>query len=374
MTTRAQAESNKTNAQKSTGPKTLVGKKRSSLNGLIHGLRSEEVVLPGEDAAAFEAERAAWFEDWKPQSQTRAVLVERAAVAAWRCRRCVRIETERLRGLGRTAIKHFDADIAGRQNAAINRFVENPRQALMALESFREGTDELIGLWTTLANAANSVEQWGASTDSHELLLNLIGLEDGADAEDGGPVCVGSWRLLDHVQPEIGESRYGPLDASTAARSLRNLQTFIADKINTYRAGLRRFLDPAVIRDRISLKASVDTSEDAKLMLRYEATHDRSLRATISSLIQLEKSGADLIGAEPEPTPEAVAPSEPIGPKPIAAKPLTQATKPKVDSEPLRLADVVPPAVVPAALAQSDRDRGGRSWEPDDIFTSLKEI
>src|SRR5258708_2197720 len=47
------AETNRANAQKSTGPRTEAGKIRSSLNGLRHGLTAQVHLLPEEDAEAF---------------------------------------------------------------------------------------------------------------------------------------------------------------------------------------------------------------------------------------------------------------------------------------------------------------------------------
>jgi len=44
-----QIRANRLNARKSTGPKTGAGKQRSRFNGLVHGLRTECAVLPGED-------------------------------------------------------------------------------------------------------------------------------------------------------------------------------------------------------------------------------------------------------------------------------------------------------------------------------------
>jgi hypothetical protein len=48
-----QIEANRRNAQQSTGPRTEIGKKTSSLNALRHGLTSRIVVLPTEDLAAY---------------------------------------------------------------------------------------------------------------------------------------------------------------------------------------------------------------------------------------------------------------------------------------------------------------------------------
>ena len=96
MATREQVAANRKNAKKSTGPRSPAGKARVRLNGLRHGLRAEEVVLPSEDAAEFEAFVAAWMDDWKPCPMAGAQLVREAAVAAWRRRRCVRAEATRL--------------------------------------------------------------------------------------------------------------------------------------------------------------------------------------------------------------------------------------------------------------------------------------
>src|SRR3954469_8140303 len=56
MATREQIEANRKNAQKSTGPRDTA---RTRFNGLKPGLRAEQVVLPGEAPAAFEAEKQA---------------------------------------------------------------------------------------------------------------------------------------------------------------------------------------------------------------------------------------------------------------------------------------------------------------------------
>ena len=53
VTSGRKAEANRQNALKSTGPKTPEGKAAVRLNALTHGLRSGEVLLPGEDGEAF---------------------------------------------------------------------------------------------------------------------------------------------------------------------------------------------------------------------------------------------------------------------------------------------------------------------------------
>ncbi len=50
----ARTARNRQNASHSTGPKTEAGKKRSSLNGLRHGLTGHTILLPTEDLAAYQ--------------------------------------------------------------------------------------------------------------------------------------------------------------------------------------------------------------------------------------------------------------------------------------------------------------------------------
>ena len=50
MTSEKKIEANRQNERKSTGPKSPEGKAAVRLNALKHGLLSQQVLLPGEDA------------------------------------------------------------------------------------------------------------------------------------------------------------------------------------------------------------------------------------------------------------------------------------------------------------------------------------
>src|SRR5438128_1743716 len=71
MTTPAQIEANRRNAQKSTGPKTAQGRAVVSLNGLRHGLRAETAVLPFEDPAEFAKLKQELQAEFRPQTLRR---------------------------------------------------------------------------------------------------------------------------------------------------------------------------------------------------------------------------------------------------------------------------------------------------------------
>jgi len=54
MATAKQIAANRGNALRSTGPRTLEGRKASAMNALKHGMTSRTVLLPDEDPGEFE--------------------------------------------------------------------------------------------------------------------------------------------------------------------------------------------------------------------------------------------------------------------------------------------------------------------------------
>jgi hypothetical protein len=92
MTTMKQKAANKRNAQKSTGPKTTQGLDSSKMNALKHGLTADQITLPDELPADFEASHQAWVLALKPADELEEQLVERVAISSWRLRRVYRIE------------------------------------------------------------------------------------------------------------------------------------------------------------------------------------------------------------------------------------------------------------------------------------------
>ena len=87
------------NAQKSTGPRTLAGKARASMNATRHGLTARAVVLPDlEDAADWDTHRDDIVAALVPIGALERELAERVAVLTWRLRRAVRAETSTVVG------------------------------------------------------------------------------------------------------------------------------------------------------------------------------------------------------------------------------------------------------------------------------------
>jgi hypothetical protein len=91
----AQIAANRRNAQKSTGPRTEEGKKRSSMNALKFGHRAETLVLPGEDTQELDERRAAWTASLGPRCELEQRAVDQAVIYSWRQDRAWRAEAKR---------------------------------------------------------------------------------------------------------------------------------------------------------------------------------------------------------------------------------------------------------------------------------------
>ena len=358
MTSQARIEANQKNAQKSTGPKTAAGKARSRFNGLKHGMRAEQIVLPTEDPAEFAAELQAWTDDWKPPTAARRILVERGAVAAWRLRRSVRVETERLEGLGRQAVAQYDQAL-GAQIAEGKRWLKgDPEKALGLLNRTYEGIVAQMAMWMTLANAAKSPESWNCLESHHRRLVNLLGLREVDESEAEGASWACSWRLLafNHARFEDTEGR---LTHDEAVELVDTLRVYLLEAVEILRATLDRHASPEEVRKRIAEAAYLDASPEGKCLMRYEAQHDRSLRASITQLMQLTKTGADLEAwaSDDEAPTEA---NEAVSIEIETSSDRGDLEQPD-ESETISPTEPKPEAVV-TSVVQSERDRGGRIW------------
>ncbi len=92
----SRADVNRANAQLSTGPRTVAGKQRSSLNALRHGLTGHTIVLPSEDLAAYQRHTQRLFDDVRPKGALEEQLVQSLADTSWRLNRVAALENNLL--------------------------------------------------------------------------------------------------------------------------------------------------------------------------------------------------------------------------------------------------------------------------------------
>lgn len=93
-----QLAANRTNAKKSTGPKSAAGKALVALNSVAHGIYSVSPVIEEvESKRSWTAYRFAMLDCMAPVGMVEMTLAERIILAAWRLRRVARYESEQIR-------------------------------------------------------------------------------------------------------------------------------------------------------------------------------------------------------------------------------------------------------------------------------------
>ncbi len=93
----SQYAANRLNSLKSTGPKTVEGKQKTRLNGMVHGLAS--TVLSTEDAQAFEERMDEVATSMRPRNALEKLILANSVRASWMIDRTARVQTARLDSL-----------------------------------------------------------------------------------------------------------------------------------------------------------------------------------------------------------------------------------------------------------------------------------
>ena len=93
MTSEKQSKANRRNALKSSGPKTPEGKNVARLNAVKHGLLSQTVLLPGEDAETLKKLGESLRAELQPVGELEGMFVDLIIGDYWRLCRLKRVET-----------------------------------------------------------------------------------------------------------------------------------------------------------------------------------------------------------------------------------------------------------------------------------------
>src|SRR5271156_6307646 len=83
MATKKQIAANRRNAGRSTGPRTVLGKAKSSMNSTRHGLLGQFVLIEGEDPEEFSRFEQGIRADLKPEGTLEESLVDRIVKDTW---------------------------------------------------------------------------------------------------------------------------------------------------------------------------------------------------------------------------------------------------------------------------------------------------
>jgi hypothetical protein len=136
-----QVAANRSNAKKSTGPRTPEGKQKASLNAVRHGLTAQTSVLPGEDEGELNRLASSLMKQLKPNGVVQRIIAERIVSLAWKLRRVARAEEAVAREMEEDAVKSWKHERA--TNYLDNRYTYPPRDC----PAPRDGATMLAGSW-----------------------------------------------------------------------------------------------------------------------------------------------------------------------------------------------------------------------------------
>jgi hypothetical protein len=121
---------------RSTGPRTAHGKRRSSRNACKHGFFAKETLkahLPKKDRREYSRRLKRLRESWKPEGESEHIQIELMAHSLYKFKQLLRISTVRKAGLGGFCI--LDGDTSSQMDAAT---LARWHQELPSLDDFEK--------------------------------------------------------------------------------------------------------------------------------------------------------------------------------------------------------------------------------------------
>ncbi len=345
----AQLESNRKNAQMSTGPRSPEGKARSRENAYKHGLTGEGVVLPHEDAEQFDNLVDTLEAEMRPKNTLARECLSRLALLMLKMTRAALHETKCIAHNQRKAEAEFDAARLSESDHLISWIANEPATNARRLRRSPEGLDLLIGAIKGLLDDLSHPYgmRWGWS--HCDRLHHLLGLR-----REDVPVSrlralteaiQGNFKYLD---PHDGE---GQMEGNRSHWALQMLAQLIEAEIAKLKALRENFDHKGLDLDRAEAKyrAMFDPSKEAELARKYNAANERSYSRTLKEFRMLNADAAKVD------TPHQVAsePPEELG---------SLLPEPPEDDVAVTNADLTVVEVAEPTFADSSIDLQGGDW------------
>jgi hypothetical protein len=285
-----QAQANRRNALKSTGPKTPTGKALASMNALKHGLRASSLAVPVlEDVADWETHLSQTVRALAPVGYLETILSERAASILWRLGRAVRYESL---VIGSSMENAEDERASGSLDRPpdlqdlrdkVDQAQENAETFAHLIEAKLSSKVDAGTAWGIVTEAArvSEVELWDGQEEGSPSILDLSEIPEDVEVDEWTGWTAGYLRgILGQVAKKAGLSQ-GELVESLTSRLKDEVQESkeilekAARSLETWRKA--HLLPDETTLDKVS---------------RYETTLERSLFRTIHELQRLQAARA----------------------------------------------------------------------------------
>ena len=266
--------------KKSTGPRTVAGKKNSKRNALKHGILSSVALLPHESASDFDSLLNGLRNDLQPEGTLENVLVEKLAVFAWRLRRAVAAETAEIQK--QAAFLQWDENERREKEAeeTIHRhgFRDWPNPpGLLRTRGNPRVLDKCIEL---LRKLKGYVERGGFDAEFDEQLLTRV--YGNCDFFDRYRFWCSAAKASTSEDRPDGD----PSPEECTREFLKELQKEIT-RLEQYKKASNRISTERVETE--VRRQNVPDSPNAERLLRYETTIERNFDRTLNQLERLQR-------------------------------------------------------------------------------------
>ena len=277
-TSLVKTESNRRNALKSTGPRTLAGLTVSSMNAIKHGILSKDVLVRGTsfkvDARALAALHQRFREDLQPAGVTEEMLVERIVAAHWRLRRVMRAESATI-ALGVDGSKKFRDRFNSDEAVEARWQVKSDPYDAMLQTSLG---NTLLQFW--LEEAQRAVMRDGELTEAT--------FKEFESRFDGGPNLL--TMDLDRLRSSWATNTKGLPPAVFAAERKKATLSFLELEIRATQHNGKKCARRER-REELTHQAAATLPSDEMLdrILRYESTIEKQLSRAMNQLERLQR-------------------------------------------------------------------------------------
>lgn len=207
----AQAEAARRNGMASTGPKTEEGKRRSSVNRLLHGLEARALLLPGEEMQAYTDVLEGCFETYQPTTDVEAMIVAEIGDAFFRLRRLHRHEHGQLLAGLEEELKKTDAH----KNLALALRAQTAVTTLIAVIDDTKAVERKVGDARDFLAAIHKAEAIISEVPGlpHAVQLSLakeleaMGMLDDEARADFSPIRAAAALVAEALEKSIAENR-----------------------------------------------------------------------------------------------------------------------------------------------------------------------
>ena len=275
---------NRKNAQLSTGPKTALGKAKSALNAVKHGIFTKECLknISDEEARDYETPRLGIFESLKPKDQMQAILCDKVTIDVWRLRKVLAFEQSAMQ-LETLNLDASDSSVELSRRESLVRNYERHKSERTNLNQLKK--------WLTSNKTANLSH---LSRDTYELLKEIVQNLKQRFPENYRHMDI---ELLESCKHLSEFCTWNELDLN---RLKADLLECVEDKLRSkcgmsdyYKKDLQEFDHKRSVYESV---AQLPSAENTDKVIRYETHLQRSIEKNLRLLRSLQGIGQMSLG------------------------------------------------------------------------------